>query len=239
MPVVNRKNFARGAVLMLSFAAVFTTILMPVFPGAQGRVTGLDYADNLFNRLAKGSSWFVPEITPRVTAMTGKEIEVAVRVKNAAAADAAVKLLTVNGAAADAAEGLVRVKMDLGKLLGAVLADCDALYHDTPEPVRAKYGMDGYAALAHWRETLHPMIKELQKMKRIPEAQVVDTVIRKGIEPAYNFRGIEAGDVKKEFAVMLALLIFYVFYTLWYGFAVFELFTGIGLTMKKGKKQEA
>jgi hypothetical protein len=33
-------------------------------------------------------------------------------------------------------------------------------------------------------------------------------------------------------------LIFYVVYTLWYGFAIFELFEGIGLTMKKSAKQE-
>jgi len=238
MIVVNPKNFTKGALLMLSFAVVFGTILMPVFPGATGKVTGLDYADNLFNRLAKGSSWFVPEITPRVAVMNGKEIEVSVPVKEASAA-AVVKLFTVNGAAADAAGGLVRVKADLGKLLGAVLVDCEAIYHDKPEPLREKYGMDGYAALARWWEVLHPMIKELQKIKRIPEAQLVDLVIRKGIEPAYNFRGIEAGNVQKEFAVMLALLAFYLFYTLWYGFAVFELFAGIGLTMKKGKKQEA
>ena len=239
MLVVNKKSFARGALLMISFAAVFTTILMPVFPGAKGRVTGLDYADNLFNRLSKGSSWFVPEISPRVKAMEGKEIEVAVSLKKAASADAVVRLFTDNGAAADAAGGVVRVKTDFGKLLGAVLVDCEAIYNDKPEPVNAKYGMDGYKALAFWWEALQPMIKELQKMKRIPEAQLVDLVMRKGIEPAYNFQGIEAGSVKKEFAIMLALLVFYVLYTLWYGFAVFELFEGIGLTMKKGKKQEA
>jgi len=68
--------------------------------------------------------------------------------------------------------------------------------------------------------------------------QLVDVVLRKGIEPAYNFQGIEIGGVKKEFALMSALL-FYVVYTLWYGFAIFDLFEGIGLTMKKGKKQEA
>ena len=240
MIVVNTKSFAKGALLMLSFAAVFTTILMPVFPGSKGRVTGLDYADNLFNRLSKGSSWFIPEIAPRAAAMTGKEIEVAVPVANAASAAAVVRLFTTNGAAAaETAGGMVRVKADFGKLLGAVLGDCEAIYHDRPESVRIKYGMDGYAALARWWDALHPMIKEFQKMKRIPEAQLVDLVIRKGIEPAYNFRGIEAGSVKQEFAIMIALLVFYIFYTLWYGFAVFELFAGIGLTMKKGKKQEA
>ena len=239
MLIVNKKSFAKGTLLLISFAAVFVAILMPIFPDAKGKVTGLDYADSLFNRLSKGSSWFIPEIAPRVKAMEGQEIEVLVPLKNTASADAVAKLFTVNGATVNAEGGLLRVKMDIGKLLGAVLADCEAIYNNRPEPVGTKYSMDGYKALAFWWEGLQPMIKELQKAKRIPEAQLVDIVVRKGIEPAYNFRGIEAGSVKKEFVTMFALLIFYVVYTLWYGFAIFELFAGIGLTMKKGKKQEA
>ena len=238
MIVVNKKSFARGSLFMASFVALFALILMPVFPGERGKLTGLDYADNLFNRLSKGSAWFVPEIAPRVKAMEGKEIEVAVPLKKAASADAVVKLFTASGAAANAENGLVRVKADFGKLLGAVLADCEAIYHDKPELVSAKYGMDGGKALAVWWDGLQPMIKELQKIKRISEAQLLDLVIRKGIEPAYNFQGIATGSVKQEFVLMLALLVFYVVYTLWYGFAIFDLFEGIGLTMKKGKKQE-
>ena len=239
MLVVNKKAFAKGIVFLSSFAAVFVFILMPIFPGEKGKITGLDYADNLFNRLSKGSSWFIPEIAPRVKAVEGKEVEVTVPLKKAASVEAVVKLFTVSGAAADADGGLVRIKADFGKLLGSVLVDCEAIYNDNPELVSAKYGMDGYKALAFWWEGLQPMIKELQKINRFSEAQLVDLVIRKGVEPAYNFRGIEAGSVQKEFVLMLALLIFYVVYTLWYGFAIFDLFEGIGLTMKKGKKQEA
>ena len=239
MIVVNKKVFTKGFLFMASFAAVFCVILLPIFPGEQGKVTGLDYADNLFNRLSKGSSWFIPDIAPRVKAVEGKEVEVTVPLKKAASADAVVKLFTASGATASAEGGVVRLKADFGKLLGAVLVDCEAIYNDKPEPVSAKYGMDGYKALAFWWEGLQPMIKELQKIKYIAEAQLVDLVIRKGIEPAYNFQGIKAGSVQKEFAVMLALLVFYVIYTLWYGFAIFDLFEGIGLTMKKGKKQEA
>jgi hypothetical protein len=238
MLIVNTRSFARGFVLMISFMAVFTLILMPIYPGERSKLTGLDYADNLFNRLSKGSSWFIPEIAPRVRDMQGKTIEVTVQLKKAASADAVVRLFTASGAAASAEGGLVRVMADLGTLLGAVLADCEAVYHDKPEPVAAKYGMDGGKALAFWWEGLQPMIKELQKMKCIAEAQAVDLVLRKGIEPAYNFQGIAAGSVKQEFVLLLALLVFYVLYTLWYGFAIFNILEGIGLTMKKGKKQE-
>jgi hypothetical protein len=240
MLIVNKRSFARGSALMISFAAVFLLILSPVFPDERGgSVDGLHYADNLFNRLSKGSSWFVPEITPRVKAAEGLAVELSFSLKNTASAPDAVKLLTTAGGDAREESGSVRVKADLGRLLGAVLEDCDAAYHDKAEPIGAKYGMDGYKALALWWETLTPMIKELQKIKRIPEAQLVDLVIRKGIEPAYNFRGIEIGSMRGESLHMFGLLFFYIIYTLWYGFAVFELFEGVGMTMKKGKKQEA
>ncbi len=240
MIIVDKKCFMRGALLMASFAAVFLFILSPSFPGDKGtKITGLDYADNLFNRLSKGSSWFVPEIGPRVKSFEGKMVELNVPLKKAASADTVAKLMTAAGAQATAANGSVALKADLGKMLMTVLADCDAIYHDKPESVAAKYGMDGYKAMSFWWEGLSPMIKELQKGKLIPEAQVVDLVIRKGIEPAYNFRGIEIGSVKGELFHMLGLLVFYVVYTLWYGFAIFELFEGVGMTMKKGKKQEA
>ena len=239
MLIANKKSFVKGIVFLISFTAVFFAILMPIFPDGKGKVTGLDFADNLFNRLSKGSSWFLPEIAPRVKAVEGKEIEVNVPLGKAASTEAVVKLFTVSGAAASAEGSVVRVKADFGKLLGSVLADCEAIYNDKPEPVEAKYGIDGYKALAFWWEGLQPMIKELQKNKLLSEAQLVDVVLRKGIEPAYNFQGIAIGSVKKEFVLMAALLSFYVVYTLWYGFAIFDIFEGIGLTMKKGKKQEA
>jgi hypothetical protein len=34
---------------------------------------------------------------------------------------------------------------------------------------------------------------------------------------------------------MTGLLVFYVIYTMWWGFAIFYMFDGIGLTMKKAK----
>lgn len=65
-------------------------------------------------------------------------------------------------------------------------------------------------------------------------------VMKKAIEPGYNFYGINAAKVTDKMGIMTGLLVFYVIYTMWYGFAIFELFEGIGLTMKKSKvKQEA
>ena len=91
-----------------------------------------------------------------------------------------------------------------------------------------------------WWAVLDPSIKELQKQYKIGEAQVVDNVLRRAIEPGNNFFSVPPAKVSEHLFLMSAMLIFYVLYTLWYGFAIFELFEGIGLAMTKSKvKQES
>ena len=87
---------------------------------------------------------------------------------------------------------------------------------------------------------LTPSIKELQKKGMIAEAKVLDQVIRRALEPGHNFFGVEPVNVKDHVLLLACMLIFYIIYTLWYGFSIFELFEGIGLAMTKSKvKQES
>jgi hypothetical protein len=48
---------------------------------------------------------------------------------------------------------------------------------------------------------------------------------------AYNYFGIEAQSVRDKYLIVIASLIFYVVYTLWYGFGVMYLFEGFGLNL--------
>jgi hypothetical protein len=65
-------------------------------------------------------------------------------------------------------------------------------------------------------------------------------VVKKAIEPAYNFYQIDANKVSDHAGMLSGLLVFYVFYTMWWGYAIFYMFEGFGLTMKKAKvKKEA
>ena len=82
--------------------------------------------------------------------------------------------------------------------------------------------------------------KQMKKDKNIEMAKIVSEVNKKGIEPGYNFYKIDANKVIDHAGMLSGLLVFYVFYTLWWGYAIFYLFDGIGLTMKKAKvKKEA
>jgi capsid portal protein len=86
-----------------------------------------------------------------------------------------------------------------------------------------------------WHTMLKGVDKSLKKQGKIEEAKIVSDVMKKAVEPAYNYYKIESQNVVDKAGIMTGLLVFYVAYTMWWGFAIFFMFDGIGLTMKKAK----
>jgi hypothetical protein len=95
--------------------------------------------------------------------------------------------------------------------------------------------MDERQVMETWWAALSKVDKELKKQKNVAESNAVSTVMKKGIEPSYNFYQIDAQSVADKWVTMTSLLVFYVAYTMWWGFAIFYMFDGIGLSMKKAK----
>jgi len=237
MLIRDKKLFAKGFVLMLSFIAVFLLIFSPVFPGG---VNGLHFSDDLFNKLSKGSSYFIPKVVKAVKPFEGKQITVDVKLKTPEDVKTAVLLLEKAGAKGEAKGEVVTVTADLGAMLDKVVADADLLYKDDFDKLNAAYGMDGKVAMKGWWTLLSASIKPLQKIKMIEEANIINMVNTKAIEPAYNFAGIPAESIMTKIPTVAGLLIFYVVYTMWYGYAIFDMFGGMGLSMSKSKiKKEA
>lgn len=242
MLIRKKGPFFRGSLLLISFLVLFLVLLMPVMRDENGNhLTGLQYADNVFNELSKGSSYFIPGVREKVRGVEGTVVTVSVKLKKDTLAPAAALALQTSGATDVTADnGRITFTGDLGKILASATDDADALYHNDADKVTQKYG--GEPALkvaAAWWYLLSPSIKELQKQHLIGEAQVVDQVLRRAIEPGNNFYSVPAAKVSEHVWLMAGMLIFYVLYTLWYGFGIFELFEGIGLTMTKSKvKQE-
>lgn len=238
MLIHEKAPFVRGSLLLLSFLVLFAVLLMPVMRDENGNhLTGLQYADNVFNELSKGSSYFIPGVRESLKSVQGKEVQLTVKLKKADLAPLAVMVLQKSGAVdAAAADGKVSFRGDLGTILASATDDAEALYHNNAAAVEQKY--DGAPALkvaAAWWYVLSPSIKELQKQRQIREAQVVDQVVRRAIEPGNNFYSVIPAKVSEHIWLMSGMLIFYVLYTLWYGFAIFELFEGVGLAMTKSK----
>jgi hypothetical protein len=237
MLITDKKLFAKGILLLASFVVVFLLIFSPIFPGG---VNGLHFSDDLFNKLSKGSSYFIPEVAQNVKKFEGKQISVEVKPKSPADLALAQTILAKAGAQGEAKGDMLLVTGDLGRMLGKVVSDADLLYKDDAKTLTDAYGMDGKAAMKGWWTLLNGMIKPLQKAKQIDEANILNTVNQKAIEPAYNFFGIPAESIMTKIPTVAGLLIFYVVYTMWYGYGIFDIFNGIGLSMSKSKiKKEA
>ncbi|OIN98839.1 MAG: hypothetical protein AUJ49_12540 [Desulfovibrionaceae bacterium CG1_02_65_16] len=242
MLVHNKKLFVKGLTLLGSFFVVLFFIFSPVLTDEQGRkVNGLTYSDELFNSLAKGSAYYIPAVSKKVAGIDGSAVDVTVKQKDAEAAAEAAKLVNHAGLTAEVKDNAVHINGDLGKMLGMVVSASDKLYMNDSQSVAEMFGdADGMKSMKAWWGLLNPLVKELQKQKKVEEAEAVNMVTTKAVEPAYNFFGIKGEKVAERVPVVVSLLIFYVIYTMWYGYAIFDIFNGIGLSMNKSKaKKEA
>lgn len=233
--IASKKKLTTGILLMASFIGVLILIFLPIF--GQGR-NGLEFSDDLFNKLAKGSSYFIPKVQKEVATIANKQIDVSVKFKDPNLAKTADILLAKIGATGEVQGDLYAIKGDLGKMLTQVVQDSDYMYKDDSKPVADFYGIDAKKALEGWHTMLNAMIQPLQKQKLIHEASVINTVNQKAIEPAYNFYGIPAEHIGEKIVLVSGMLAFYLLYTVWYGFAIFDIFNGIGLSMTKSKMKK-
>lgn len=242
MLIHNKKYFLKGFALLITFFIALYAMFHPLLTDEAGnKVNALHFSDELFNSLAKGSAYFIPKVTKQAAGLEGNAIDVTVKQKDAAAATEAANLVAHAGLTAEAKDNTVHITGDLGKMLGVVVSASDKLYNNDDKAVAEMFGdADGVKSMKAWWGLLHPMVKELQKQKKVEEAEVVAAVNGKAIEPAYNFFGIRGERVADRAAVVISLLAFYVLYTMWYGYAIFDIFNGIGLSMSKSKaKKEA
>lgn len=245
MLIRNKKTFSLGTVFAISFIGVLLLIFSSVFGGKNG----LQFADDSFNRLAKGSSYFIPKITKNNEAFMGKMFAVSIKADKAddkpgvaekRAANIS-KVMTAAGAKVEVNGTTLKIEGDLGRVLTSALQDSDAMYKNQGDKIKARYGTDDEKQMfRQWANAMAPMIKAFQKEKKIEEAKMVSEVMKKAVEPAYNFYQIEGEKVVDHAGMLSGLLVFYVAYTMWWGYAIFYIFDGIGLTMKKAKvKKEA
>jgi len=237
MAKINKKSIAIGVVLAISFWAVEALIFTPVFGSG---MNGLDFADDLFNKLSKGSSYFIPKLQKSVQGYAGRPFAAEVSLEKPETAALAANLFTAAGATAKAEGGKLNVSGDLGAVLAVVLRDSDEMYRNDGKAVAARYGVKEKDALKAWWTSFSAVDKFLKKNGKVEDAKMISDVMKKGVETAYNYYGIPAEKVADKAALMTFLLVFYVVYTMWWGFAIFYIFDGIGLTMTKAKvKKEA
>ncbi len=232
MIVKNKSTFFTGAFLAVTFAGVLALIFSPVF--GDGR-NGLVYADDMFNKLSKGSSYFIPKVVKSNEKFMNTPIALTVKLEKPEQIGATVKLLAAAGTDAKNTGAGLQISGNLGTLMSKILQDADEMYKNDGAAIAKRYGFDEKDAMSTWWNVLKVMDKTLKKQGKIEEAKIVSDVMKKAVEPAYNYYRIDAQKVTEKAGIMTGLLVFYVAYTMWWGFAIFYMFDGIGLTMKKAK----
>ncbi|MDA8405076.1 MAG: hypothetical protein M0Z56_12920 [Desulfobacteraceae bacterium] len=224
--IANQKEFYGGAGLMAGFLIVLVLIFLPLYEGHNG----LNFLDNLFNSISKGSAYYIPGLKENIAkSLSGKRLDLDVKFESAAMAGQCRPLFEKGGAAAAVDGAKLKVSGDLGQIMANCLDDADALYHNKSDVLEKKYGIKGRQTLYDWWVSLKGIQKSLDGNKQFDESKAVYTVMTKAVECSYNYFGIEAQNMSSRMGVVIFALVFYVIYTLWYGYAIMFMFEGWGL----------
>jgi hypothetical protein len=237
---MNTKKLMTGAFLLGTFFIILFIIFMPWFgKGATGQArNGLEFSDDFFNSLAKGSSNFMDNMRNLSSPFKGQVVDVELKFKDAEAAKKIEVLFTKSGATVEAAGNALRVKGDLGQIMLAAIDDSDLMFNNQSDKVKARYELDPKGVLRHWWLAFQEMDKALKNQKKFREAKVLSEIQKRSIEPGYNFFGISPERVGDNIPLLTFMLVFYVIYTLWYGYGFFELFEGFGMGAHATHKEE-
>jgi hypothetical protein len=229
------KRFFSGLVLLTAFFVVFVVIFMPWYgKDPQGREqNGLNYLDNLYNTISKGSAYYIPKVKKESEQYLGQAVELTLAMKDARQAEQTALLFRASGGAEATVEGsTVKVKGFLGKIMQNCLADSDDMFHNKGEEVAKKYGYPERLVLYTWHQSLSAMEKDLNKQKKFPEAKFAGTVKTKAVECSYNYYGVTPQNIGDKWGIVVFSLLFYVVYTLWYGYAIMYMFEGYGMQLE-------
>ena len=223
----------KGLLLLVSCFAILVAIFMPLFPGTTGqKVNGLDYLDNFFNELSKGSAYYIPEQVKKADKFTGQQFTASLKMKTPEDAAVTAKLFAINKITATAEAEKVKVSGDFAAMIKIMLDDADAMYHNKGDQLQAKYGVDERQTVYSWFQALTAMEKDMTKEGKFEQAKFVKNCMSKAVEPAYNYYKVAAKPVKAELGLLIAALAFYVIYTMWYGFGLLYLFEGAGIKLE-------
>ncbi len=227
MSRTNTTKLGIGIALLVSFIVVLVVFFMPVFDGKNG----LDSLDNLYNSISKGSAYYIPKVEHLVEDHGSEVVTLNLKMKDGAGAIAIEPLFARAGATTTVEDDSLMVNGDLKTIFSACLADADAAYHNRGEEIEQRYGVGARPMLFGWWNALKEMERDLKRQKLFKAADLTHTVQAKTVECAYNYYGIEAQNIKERWAIVLFSLVFYVIYTVWYGYAIMYIFEGLGFDL--------
>lgn len=235
MIIPKKKAFAKGAIMAVVFVVVLVVMFSPLFDGGNA----FKASDKLFNSISKGSTNYFPRLREELEPHVSQSIDVKLNIEDKKYAKIAFSVLKKAGFEVSQIEGEVSLKSTFGKFVEAALEDSEAMFFNKGEELSSHYGgTPEKEVLYTWWQVFESVEKSLNNEKRFKEAAFLEEVMSRGIAVGYNFYGIEPEDALSKAGILSFALIFYVIYTLWWGFAIYFLAEGLGLELTGGHKEE-
>lgn len=230
--IANKKEFSGGLVMMAGFWVVFAILLSPIFPGQDKKVNLLDYMDSMYNSISKKSAYYIPEIVKKADKLKGESFSIKMKVEDKKSAPRIATMLRTSGATVEGGDSELTVSGDLGEVLVAAMADTELAYNNNGEALQSRHGAEAKQVMFDWHNTLSAMEKSFTKQEKFTQSTTLNKAKTKAIETAYNYYGIEAQSIKDKAVLVVASLVGYVVYTMWFGFSILFMFEGWGLKLE-------
>lgn len=226
----NKRRLLGGLVMTAIFIVVLAAFFSPIFGKGQN---GLDYLDNLYNSISKDSAYYIPDLTDQAAKFNGAKLEAVLTFADKDTAARAAMLFDGANVMVKPDGEKLTLKGDLGKVLTSTLADADAMFHNQGEKLSARYeGKNARLMLYTWWESYKQLERALNRQNAFAQAKFVKVVQAKAVEMSYNYFGIDPQSISERWLIVVFSLLFYVVYTLWYGFGVMYLFEGTGYQLE-------
>lgn len=230
--IANKKEFSGGLVMMAGFWVVFAILLSPIFPSQDKKVNMLDYMDSMYNSISKKSAYYIPEIVQKADQLKGESFSIKMKVENQKSAPRIASMLRTSGATVEESDSELKVSGDLGEVLVAAMADTELAYNNDGEALQSRHGAEAKQVMFDWHNTLSAMEKRFTKQEKFAQSTILNKAKTKAVETAYNYYGIEAQSIKDKAVLVVASLVGYVIYTMWFGFSILFMFEGWGLKLE-------
>lgn len=227
--IAHKKEFTGGFLLFIAFWVVFGIGMSPIY--GEG-MNILNYMDNLYNTISKKSAYYIPVVKEKTADYQGKTINFTLMTHSSEEAERMAKLFTAGQANVTVDGEKVMVEGDFGLMLDNIISDSESMFANDGTAIRAKYNFSEKQVMYDQWNAMYLAIKDLNKQKKFKEAKIINQVQTKAVEPAYNYYGIQAEDIKSKMGIVVASLGGYVVYTLWFGFSIFFMFEGWGLKIE-------
>lgn len=237
MLIVHKKTFTLGFLLIVTFFISLGIMFTPNFGEHNGKkMNAFEASDNLFNSISKGSSYFITGLKEKNAAYMSQNVTFDLPIDKIPA-NLAV-LLQKSGMAVNVGPAAMNVQGSFGALMAGAIEDADLMYFNKGDEMKAKYGLEPKDAMKGWWNVLRETKRALDKQSKFALSKWLNEIQTRAVEVGYNFYGIAPEQASTKAGILAFSLVFYVLYTLWYGYGNYFLFDGLGLKMKGGKKKE-